>query len=325
MGEAAQEARTRWGGSGGCRPTPYACLRLGCNCNDHAMIDVTHFTDPGCPWAYSAWPVHNTLKWRYGEQLRWTLVMIGLTEDPAQYAARGYTPTRSAIGHQRFRRFGMPFQITPKARLSATSPACRAVVPTSLAAPPLEEIALRALQFAQFTTTGTLDDPDTLRSALADIEGLDADAVVERIDDPDVVAAYEADRARARAAAGSPTEFLGKAANTDGAVRYTAPSLVLDGPDGRRLEAGGFQPIEAYDVVIANLDPTLERRPPAEDPVDVLNAFPYPLTTAEVAAVMTEHLGVPELPAVEAALIAATGERRVERRSVGDGSLWASI
>jgi 2-hydroxychromene-2-carboxylate isomerase len=265
------------------------------------------------------------VKWRYGEQLRWTLVMIGLTEDAGQYAARGYTPTRSAIGYERFRRFGMPFQITPKARLSATSPACRAVVATRLTAPPLEDAALRALQFAQFTTTGTLDDLDTLRSALARVEGLDADAVVGRIDDPEVMAAYEADRARARAAAGSPTEFQGRAANTDGAVRYTAPSLVFDRPDGQRLEAGGFQPIEAYDVVIANLDPALERRPPADDPVEVLSAFPFALTTAEVAAVMTEHLGVPNLAAVEAALITATGEGRVARRSAGDGSLWVPV
>ena len=251
--------------------------------------------------------------------------MIGLTEDAGQYAARGYTPTRSAIGYGRFRRYGMPFQITPKARLSATSPACRAIVATRLMSPELEHAALRALQFAQFTTTGTLDDPDTLRSALASVDSLDASAVVGRIDDPEVVAVYEADRARARTAAGSPTEFQGKAANTDGAVRYTAPSLVFDGPDGQQLEAGGFQPIEAYDVVIANLDPTLARRPPAEDPVEVLNDFPYPLTTAEVAAVMTEHLGVPDLPGVEAALITATGERRVDRRPLGDGSLWGSI
>ena len=289
------------------------------------MIEVTHFTDPGCPWAYSAWPAHTTLKWRYGAQLRWTLVVIGLTEDAGQYAARGYTPTRSAIGYGRFRRFGMPFQITPKARLSATSPACRAVVATRLAAAPLEDAALRALQFAQFTTTGTLDDPHALRLALAGVEGLDAEAVVGRIDDPEVVAAYEDDRARARAAAGSATEFQGRAADTDGAVRYTAPSLVFDGPDGQRLEAGGFQPIEAYDVVIANLGPTLERRPPAEDPVEVLSAFPYALTTAEVAAVMTEHLGVPNSPAVEAALITATGEGRVARRPAGDGSLWEPV
>lgn len=287
------------------------------------MIEVTHFTDPGCPWAYSAWPAHATLQWRYGDQLRWTLVMIGLTEEAAQYAARGYTPTRSALGHRRFSRFGMPFQITPKARLSATSPGCRAVVATRLTAPALEGAALRALQFAQFTTTGTLDDPDMLRSALAAVEGLDADAVVARIDDPDVLEAYEADRALARTAAGSPTEFQGRAANTDGAVRYTAPSLIFEAPDGRRLEAGGFQPIEAYDVVIANLAPTLARRPPAGDPLEVLDAFPFALTTAEVAAVMTEHLGVPDLAGVEAALITAAGEGGVERRPAGDGSLWS--
>jgi protein-disulfide isomerase-like protein with CxxC motif len=287
------------------------------------VIAVTHFTDPGCPWAYSACPAHATLRWRYGDQLRWTLVMIGLTEEAAQYAARGYTPTRSAIGYRRFRRFGMPFQITPKPRLSGTSPGCRAVVATRLMAPELEDAALRALQFAQFTTTGTLDDPDTLRSALATVEGLDADAVVGRIDAADVMAAYEADRARARTAAGSPTELQGRAANTDGAVRYTAPSLVFEAQDGRRLEAGGFQPIEAYDVVIANLDPTLERRPPAEDPIEVLSAFPHALTTAEVAAVMAEHLEEPDPAAAETALIAHTGEGRVTRRPVGDGSLWA--
>jgi 2-hydroxychromene-2-carboxylate isomerase len=287
------------------------------------VIDITHFTDPGCPWAYSAWPAHTTLRWRYGEQLRWTLVMIGLTEDAAQYAARGYTPTRSAIGYGRFRRFGMPFQVTPKPRLSATSPGCRAIVVTRKAAPALEDAALRALQFAQFTTTGTLDDPDMLRSALATVEGLDAEAVVGRIDDPEVVEDYERDRAAARAAAGTPTEFQGRAANTDGEVRYTAPSLVFEAPGGRRLEAGGFQPIEAYDVVIANLDPTLERRPPANDPIEVLSAFPYPLTTAEVAAAMAEHLALPDLVAVETALITATGEGRATRRPAGDGSLWA--
>ena len=92
---------------------------------------------------------------------------------------------------------------------------------------------------------------------------------------------------------------------------------------GKRWKPVGFQPIEAYDIVIANLDPTLERRPPADDPVEVLDAFPYALTTAEVAAVMTEHLGVPDLAAVEAALITATGEGRANRQPVGDGSLWA--
>ena len=72
-------------------------------------------------------------------------------------------------------------------------------------------------------------------------------------------------------------------------MRYSAPSLVFEREDGRRLEAGGFQSIEAYDVLIANLDPTLDRRPPAEDPLDALRAFPGGLVTAEVAAIMTHN------------------------------------
>jgi 2-hydroxychromene-2-carboxylate isomerase len=287
------------------------------------VIEVTHFTDPGCPWAYSAWPAHTTLRWRYGDGLRWTLVTIGLTEDRAQYAARGYDPVDSAMNWRRtFTRFGMPLAFTPKAQLSATSPGCRAIVAVRLDAPELEVTAFRALQTAQFTTTGRLEEPETLRSALSAVPGLDADAVVARIDDPDVVAAYEADRALSRTAAGSPTEFQGRAANTDGAVRYTAPSLVLS-YDGRSLEAGGFQPVEAYDVVVANLDPTLARREPATDPVEVLAAFPYPLASAEVAAAMTPHLGVPDLIAAETALIRGVGDGAVTRTAAGNSSLWS--
>ncbi len=286
------------------------------------MVDVTHISDPGCPWAYSAAPAHTTLSWRYGDGLRWTFVTIGLAEDSSRYAARGYTPARSALGWAGFRRFGMPFEVTPKARLSATSPACRAIVATRLTAPELELRAFRALQIAQFTTTAVLEDASTLRAALDTVDGLDAAAIVARIDDPDVWEAYEADRARARTAAGSPTEFQGRAANSDGAVRYTAPSLVFEF-DGRRLEAGGFQPVEAYDVLVANLDPTLDRRPPAIDALDVLAQFPYPLATAEVAAVMTEHLAATDVAAAEAALIAGVGEGRAVRIPAGDDAFWA--
>src|SRR3712207_8346713 len=40
-------------------------------------------------------------------------------------------------------------------------------------------------------------------------------------------ALFEQDRDEARTAAGSPTEFQDKHANTDGRVRYTAPSLKI--------------------------------------------------------------------------------------------------
>ena len=182
-------------------------------------IDVTHFSDPGCPWAYSASPAHAVLRWRYGDQLRWRLVTIGLTEQADQYVRRGYTPAGSARGYLRFRRRGMPFATEPRPRVSGTGLACRAIVAARLQAPELELPTFRALQFAWFTTPLVPDDRDDLALALERVEGLDVPAVLAALDSPEVEGAYQADRAEARTAAGSPTEAQGKAAQTDGAVR----------------------------------------------------------------------------------------------------------
>ncbi|HEY5285788.1 MAG TPA: DsbA family protein, partial [Solirubrobacteraceae bacterium] len=181
-----------------------------------SAIEVTHFSDPCCPWAYSASPALAVLRWRYGAQLDWRLVTIGLTESADQYASRGYTPTRAALGYMRFRRFGMPFSTTPRARTSATARACRAIVATRLLDPEREYEVFRALQFAQFTSTLVLDDSNDIVAALERVSGLDAQAVVAALDDERVSIAYEADRALARTAAGGPTEFQGKSAQSDG-------------------------------------------------------------------------------------------------------------
>src|SRR5579859_909895 len=121
-------------------------------------IDATLYSDPACPWGYSASPALRVLEWRYGEQLRWRLVMIGLTEDASQYEKRGYTPLRGALSQLHFRRFGMPFSPAPKPRVSATARACRAVVAARLQDPGSEWAVYRALHFANFTGGLVLDD-----------------------------------------------------------------------------------------------------------------------------------------------------------------------
>jgi 2-hydroxychromene-2-carboxylate isomerase len=285
-------------------------------------ISVTYFSDPGCPWAYCASPALAVLRWRYGAQLDWRLVTIGLTERAEQYVARGYSPARSARGYLTFRRrFGMPFATEPRRRVVGTARACRAIVATRLRRPEREYAVFRALQFGWFTTPLLLDEDGDIARALEKVPGVDAAAIVGALDDPAVIAAYEADRAQARTAAGSPTEFQGKAARTDGPVRYTAPSLVFAAGE-RRLEAGGFQPVEAYDVVIANLDPTLDRRPAPEDPLEALAAFPDGLVTAEVAAVLTRGTDAPDPEAAEAALIEHVDAGRALRTGLGDDALW---
>jgi protein-disulfide isomerase-like protein with CxxC motif len=59
-------------------------------------LSAIHFTDPGCPWAYSASPALAVLRWRFGDAIEWRLATIGLTESGEQYERRGYTPARSA-------------------------------------------------------------------------------------------------------------------------------------------------------------------------------------------------------------------------------------
>jgi hypothetical protein len=240
--------------------------------------------------------------------------MIGLTESGDVYARRGYTPERSAVSQRRFRRFGMPLAAIPKERMAGTSRACRAIIAVRLADPAREWEALRALQALQFLSGDRLDDD----AAIARAVGEEAVAV---IDSPAVLEAYERDRAEARSAAGTPAEAQGKTATTDGPVRFTAPSVVFR--DGEReLVAGGFQSLAAYDVLLANLDPSLARRPAPEDVADAVAAFPGGLYTAEVAEIYatgpayeTDH------PATEDALIGAAAAGRLRR----DGQRWEAV
>ena len=83
-----------------------------------------------------------------------------------------------------------------------------------------------------------------------------------------------------------------------------------------------MQTVEAYDVLVANLDPTLERKAPPEDIVELLEYFGSGLTTQEIAALLTVSNDLPDRQAAERALIALVGEGRVERQLLGDDALW---
>ena len=285
------------------------------------MITATLYSDPACPWAYSESPALRVIEWRYGDQLDWKLVLVGLTERSDQYAARGYTTLRGAVGQLSFRRYGMPFAPAPKARLSATARACRAVVAARLANPGSEWSVFRAIQLANFTTPLVLEDDAQLRAAIDELPGVDAAAVVAALDAPEVTEAYEADKAQTRTAEGSAAELQGKTAATDGPVRFTAPSIVFSA-NGTSLVAGGFQPVEAYDILVANIDPTLIRRLAPENPAALLEHFPGGLTTQEAAALMTQGNDAPDRRATEAALIGLVAEGEATRTPLGDDALW---
>jgi len=288
------------------------------------VISATLYSDAACPWAYSESPALRVIEWRYRDQLDWRLVLIGLTEDRTQYEALGYTPVRGALGQMFFRdRYGMPVSAAPKTRLSATARACRLVVAARLDDPGSEWRVFRALQLANFTTPLLLDDDAMLADALSQVEGIDGPGLVARIDEPDVVEAYQRDREETRSAAGSAAELQGKTRVTDGPVRFTAPSVVFE-RDGQTLVAGGFQPVEAYDLLVANLDPNLDRQPPPDSPAPLLDYFPDGLTTEEVAALLAGNNQTPDRAAAERGLLELVASGQATRRPLGDDALWRS-
>jgi hypothetical protein len=215
----------------------------------------------------------------------------------------------------------MPFAPAPKERVAATGRGCRAVVAARLLAPGSEWAVLRALQLANFTQPLLLDDDAHVRGVLETVPGVDAVAIVARLDAPEVAEAYERDRAEARTAARSPSELQGKTATTDGPVRYTAPSVAFE-HGGRRLEAGGWQTIEAYDVLVANLVPDIARRDAPEGVAPLLERFPEGLTTQEVAALLVRGNDAPDRVAAERLLIRAVGDGIATRTARGGDALW---
>ena len=287
------------------------------------MIEATLYSDAGCPWAYSANPALRVLEWRFRDQLSWRLVMIGLREDASEAAIRAYDAERALARWKVFEsRYGMPFLVASKSRAAGTGRGCRAVVAAALFDPGSEWRVFRALQIANFTGSVYLDDVGSIREALRAVDGVDADRIAGAIDDPNVLAEYERQRAEARSAAGTPSEAQDKTSVSDGEVRYTAPSVVFRRGD-EVAYAGGWQPLLAYDTVLANFAPELERIPAPESPEPLLDFFSDGLTTAEVALLLADGSDpVPDREHTEELLAELVAEGKATRVAVGSGAVW---
>lgn len=237
------------------------------------MLDVQLFTDPACPFAFSAEPIRQRLRWHYGDGLAWRTTMIVLTREPgeAEKLAQG------APGLQR--RFGMPIDPRPHERSASSEPACRAVIAARLCDPEKADALLRRLR-VRVMQRGLLDDP-ALIAAAADDAGLDAQRLAGWVATPAVDAALESDMAAARDPGPAARALDHKLGGPDVERRYTAPSYVING-----VAIPGFNPVEVYETVIANQAPSMPRRPKPESVEQLLSWAPEPLATAEVALVM---------------------------------------
>ena len=250
-----------------------------------AIVQITDFTDPGCPWAYSAEPFRRRLQWLYGDELTWCRRMVVLSQDPQEYLDKGFTPEKMASGMATIaREHGMPIDTAPRPRMHATAPACRAVVAARLHAPEAEEAVLRAFRVRAMSGE-LLDEPSTVRGAAADA-GLDPDELDRWSAEDATEQAMREDMAAAREPIAAARVLDAKLANWSGGMRYTCPSYeIVRASDGVRIAVPGFQPFAAYDVVLANLVPGTDRREPPASVTEVLEWAGEPLATREVAVV----------------------------------------
>ena len=252
-----------------------------------AALRIREFTDPACPFAFSAEPVRWRLRWLYGDQIEWELRMIVLSRSPDEYLAKGFTPERQAAALADLQhRYGMPIDPRPRPRMIATIHACRAVVATRIHCPQHERRLLRELR-RRAMRGQLIDDPGVIARA-ARAAGMDPFAIFRWWeDDPAVEGALRADMNAARAPSPETLALRHKlAATDDGNHRYTCPTYEIERLDGGgRIDVPGFHPAEAYEVAIANLAPELERRPVASSVREVLAWAGEPLATAEVAAI----------------------------------------
>ncbi|MGE4425840.1 MAG: hypothetical protein AB7G37_05225 [Solirubrobacteraceae bacterium] len=294
-------------------------------------VTVTTFTDPACPFAYSAEPIRWRLRWRFGDQLDWRLRMVGLSRDGSSYERMGFTPEKAAAGLRSFDRYGQPLTVAVGRPIGATWPACRAIVAVRERVG--TDAALQVLGALHALTLGAarpLSAPETIADAIAEV-GVTPDTLETWLADPEVEAAFAADMTAARrpsAAALATDQKLAPAgeewdpdpATVDPSLppasgrRYTCPSYVVTSGD-RTLEAPGFHTSLTIETLLANLEPGLEQRPWAEDPHDVLRWAAQPLTTQEVAAVLDRE----DERDVVASLLRSAGA--TEQR-VGNDARW---
>lgn len=251
------------------------------------LLRIVEYTDPGCPWAWSAEPFRRRLDWLYGDLLEWRLHMVGLAASPEEYEEKGFTPARMASSIAEIAQaHHMPMATHERPRMAATLPACRAVVAArENGGEMLARRLLRTLRVRHFAGD-LLDEPEAVDAA-ARAASLDPALLRRWTGEAQVDAALADDMAAARDPVRAARILDHKLATWSGGLRYTCPSFeMVRLSDGVQIAIPGFQPWAVYEVALANLLPGVVPRPEPTSVEEVLGWAGEPLATQEVAVVM---------------------------------------
>lgn len=259
-------------------------------------LSVTEFTDPACPFAFSAEPVRWRLWWLFGDEISWTTRLVGLAKDREAQAAKGFDGSVFA-GHiaETFTGMGMPLATGVPAVMPGSWEADRHAVGVRQHRPAAARRFVRALHVGWLSHHRLLDDHTAIDTASREA-GLDPEEVRGWAALDETADAFRSDLDAARRPTDAALHLQHKLAKSEDdweggpGWRYTCPSLELTA-DGRTSTVPGFQPTLAAETAIANLVPALRRRPWATDPLEPLRWAGEPLATAEVTALLgRDHL-----------------------------------
>jgi len=168
--------------------------------------------------------------------------------------------------------------------MTATVHAARAVVAARVRAPDRAGALLRRLRVHHMG--GDLIDEQEVIDAAATEAGLDADRLWAWTKEAEVERQLREDMLAARTPLPAARALDHKLGGPAEERRYTCPSLVFHVEGRDALVAPGFQPVAAYEVLLANAAPGLDRRADPESAAEVLAWARQPLAAEEVAAVL---------------------------------------
>lgn len=248
-------------------------------------VRITEFTDPACPWAYSAEPFRHRLNWLYEGTLEWEPRMVILADTVAEQEEKGFTTEKLASSYQQIAHdHRMPIDSRMRPYVAPSRLACKAVVAARLHSDPEScRRILRGLRIRNFAGE-MLDESSTILAAAADA-GV-GDEIKAWLAHPAVETELERDASDARRPSPAARVLDHKLANWSGGRRYTCPSYEITRlSDGITIAVPGFQPFAVYDAILANLVPGLERRAAPESAAEVLGWTGTALSTQEVAVV----------------------------------------
>lgn len=245
-------------------------------------LNVTIFTDPGCPFGFNAQRQELQLLWHYGEAADTTRRVIVLAQASSSFEERGLTREMIAGNSRRLRAlYGMPMLTEPSDRLASTLQACRAYVGARMHDPRGAGALLRALRRRAFSDGQPLDEIETIHGAGRDA-GVPTDTIDGWLSDQEVQAEVRRDMVATRTPLPEALALAHRLSRSNGGLRYSTASAVFECGE-RRIVMPGFQPFAVYEVAIANVAPHVERRPAPQTVEEILAWAPYPLASAEVA------------------------------------------